>query len=567
MKEKRVKKWWLIRLALTIIGKKGLGEMKKASKNGKKSIADELRRTLDVSKDTVYGKEHHFDEIVAAQTPEDLFNLYQKYVPVNDYEDLRPYIERHKNGEEDILFPGKPLMYNTTSGTTREPKWIPVSKHYYDEVYKKLNQTWFYTLIMNKPKVFYGPAASVVGKAVEGYAPDGTLFGSVSGMMQRDIPEFLKVIHTAPADVFHIADYNARYYAIMRMGIERDTHLIIVANPSSLVEMQNNVNQFFDDYCDDIEHGTLSKKFSIPDPIRTALESYTKPNPKRAAELRELKKQYGMVLPKHYWPRMQIINVWFCGNTKLYFERIRDIFPETCVFHEFGYLASECKGGVVLKSNTQETLLFAHKSIFEFIHEADIDEPNPKVYQAYEVKAGECYSMLVTTSSGLYRYLMNDLVEVTGFYNDFPFIKFVQKINGTISLTGEKLHERQFIEAVKEVEKNTGNTLTFYVGFANAEKSNYKFYYEFADQNTSRAKAEEFTARLDECLQEYNTEYKDKRASNRIKAPETALLGNMSFEHFKAACIDRGYRDGQFKLNLLLQDEKRQAMFDELVKG
>jgi hypothetical protein len=566
MKEPRIKKWWLIRLALTIIGKKWLRELKKASKNGKKSSTDTLRHILSESQDTVYGKEHRFEEILKAQTPEDLFSLYQKNVPINDYEDLRPYVERHKKGETDILFPGKPMMYATTSGTTKEPKWIPVSKPYYQEVYKKMNQLWFYSLIMNKPKVFYGPCVSIVGKAIEGAAPDGTVYGSISGVMQRDIPSFMQGLHTAPADVFHIPDYKARYYAIMRIGIERDASLIITANPSSLVEMQTNANEFFDDYCDDIEHGTLSNKFPIPDNIRAVLLAIIKPNPARAAELRQLKERYGTVLPKHYWPRMQVVNVWFCGNTKVYFEKIKDSFPPNCVFHEFSYVSSECKAGVVLKSNTQDTVAFFFLIYFEFIHESDIENPNPTIYQSYEVKKGERYCMLVTTCSGLYRYNMNDLLEITGFYNQFPTLKFIQKINGTISLTGEKLHERQFIEAVHDTEKKTGKMTRFFVGFASTEKSNYKFYYEFADQSVTTADAEQFTVQLDKCLTEYNPEYREKRASNRVKAPDSALLGNDSFERFKAACIDKGYRDGQFKLNLLMQDEARHAMFKELVK-
>jgi len=405
-----------------------------------------------------------------------------------------------------------------------------------------------------------------VGKAIEGAAPDGTVFGSASGIMQRDIPEFMKSVYTAPGEVFHIADYKARYYALMRMGIERDTHLIITANPSTLVEMQTNVNEFYNDYCDDIEHGTVSKKFPIPDDIRAAMVAYTKPNPQRAAELRKLKERYGTVLPKHYWPNLQVINVWFCGNTRIYYEKIRDSFPPDSVFHEFSYVSTECKAGLVLKSNTEETTVFGHMNYFEFIHESDLENPNPKIYQLYEVKEGQRYCMLVSTSAGLYRYNMNDLLEITGFYNQFPTIRFIQKVNGTISLTGEKLHERQFIEAVHETEKKTGKIAPFFVGFADPQKSNYKFYYEFADQNISVTEAEEFTVQLDSCLQEYNPEYREKRASNRVKPPETALLGPESFERFKETCINRGYRDGQFKLNLLMQDEKRHAMFKELVK-
>jgi hypothetical protein len=566
MKEKRVKGWWLIRMALTIVGKKGLKELKKRSKNGKETQEAVLRDLLETAKNTIYGKEHHFEEILKAESPEKLFDLYRKNVPINDYEEIRPYVELHKSGKSDVLFPGKPKMYATTSGTTREPKWIPITERYYQEVYKKMNQIWFYTLIMNKPHVFYGPALSIVGKAIEGSALDGTLYGSISGISQRDIPEFMKVIHTAPADVFHIADYKARYYAIMRMGIERDTRLIITANPSTLVEMQTNANEFYDDYIDDIEHGTVSKKFPIPNEIRAAMEAYTKPNPARAEELRKLKERYGTVLPKHYWPNMEVVNVWFCGNTRVYFEKIRDSFPPDCVFHEFGYFSTECRAGIVLKSNTQDTVVFGHKIYFEFIHESELDKQDPKICQLYEVKEGQRYCMLATTSAGLYRYNMNDLLEITGYYNEFPTIKFIQKVNGTINLTGEKLHERQFIDAVHEVENKTGKIAQFFVGFADPQKSNYKFYYEFADQSVSIKEAGEFTLQMDKCLQEYNPEYKEKRASNRLKEPEFAILGPEAFERFKATCIDRGYRDGQFKLNLLMQDEKRHAMFKELVK-
>jgi phenylacetate-coenzyme A ligase PaaK-like adenylate-forming protein len=203
----KIHNWWLIRFLLSMVGRKHLKELTKESKNGKKAQEKVLRSLLEWAKDTAYGKEHHFDTILAAKTADDLFALYQKNVKANDYEDLRPYIDRHKNGEADILFPGKPRLYGTTSGTTNEPKWIPLTDRYCQEVSNTMNQTWFYTLIMNKPKVFYGKTLSIVGKAVEGAAPDGTVYGSISGIMQRDIPNFMKTIYSAPADIFWFSDY------------------------------------------------------------------------------------------------------------------------------------------------------------------------------------------------------------------------------------------------------------------------------------------------------------------------------------------------------------------------
>ena len=566
MKEPRVKYWYLIKLGLTIVGRKGIKELNKVSKNGKKALSENLKLILTDSINTVYGKDHNFNEILTAKTPEELFSQYRKNVPVNDYEDLRAYIERHKNGETDVLIPGKPKFYATTSGTTKEPKWIPVSEKYYLDVYKFMSSIWYYSWMKSKPKVFYSSSLSFMGKAIEGYAPDGTVYGSISGVIQRDVPFFMRNLYSSPTDVFLIDDYRARYYAIIRLGLGRDIRVIITANPSTLVEMQANVNEYFDDYCEDIENGTVSKKYPISEEIRTKMIPFMKPNPKRAAELRKLKERFTTLLPKHYWPNLQIVTCWFCGNTKIYFDKVRDSFPSECMFHEFGYISTECKAGVVIKSNSKETVTFGHKVYLEFIHESEITNPDAKIYQAYEVTEGQRYCMLATTCSGLYRYNTDDLVEITGFHNEFPIIEFIQKVNGTTSLTGEKLHERQFIEAIHNTEKKTGKKTSFFVGFADPQKSNYSFYYEFADPHVSISEAQTFTTQLDLCLQDYNSEYKEKRCTDRLKMPDTAVLLPESFEKFKRKCLDLGYRDGQFKLNLLMQDERRHAMFKELVK-
>ena len=197
MSKQKTKGLWKINAALTIAGKIQWMKLDKAAKNCKKAQEKTLRSILEYAKDSVYGKEHNFAKILEAKTPEELFKRYQENVKANDYEDFRPYVERHKNGEANVLFPGKPKMYATTSGTTSEPKWIPITNEYYSNIYSKMTKVWLYSFIKNRPKVFEGPIVSIVGKAIEGAAPDGTVFGSVSGVTQRDCPEFIKVIYTA----------------------------------------------------------------------------------------------------------------------------------------------------------------------------------------------------------------------------------------------------------------------------------------------------------------------------------------------------------------------------------
>lgn len=543
-------------------------KLKCASRNPRKSQGKTLRAILTYSKDSVYGKEHDFAWVLEAKNDEELFARYREKVAVHDYEEMRPYIERMKKGESDILFPGRPLMYATTSGTTKEPKWVPITPVYLKNIYGKMTKVWLFNFLKSRPKVYKGKIISVVSTPVEGYAPDGLPYGSVSGVTRRDCPGFVKKLYTNPFEVYEIKDYTSRYYTIMRMGIERNTTLSVTANPSTVIEMQNIVDKYFDDMVIDIENGTLNAGMDISPEIRKACAPYLKPNPERAEELRQLKKKYGRVLPRHYWPDMQILNTWHCGNTRVYNKKIEGFYPDAMLNQEFGYFSTECRFGLVL-DETDYTVLFPHMHYYEFVEEHDLE--NDAAHRTYlqldELQPGKRYCPFVTTFAGVFRYDMNDLVECapTPFENT-PRVFMIQKINGIVTITGEKLHERQFINAVREAETKLKKELKFFVGFAVVEESRYHFYLEFADQTTKQSEAKEFAEYVDKLLKEENIEYQAKRDSFRLKDPEVHLLQSQSFEQFKAACIAEGSRDGQFKMNLLMQDEKRHAKFKKLVK-
>ena len=563
---------WLTTFLLRVAGGINYRKLVKASKNPQQASEATLRGILTYGKDTEFGKEHDFDYILAAKDDKELYKRYAEKIAPSDYEDYRPYIERHKNGDSNVLVPGKPVMYATTSGTTNEPKWIPITDVYLKNVYGKMTKVWLYNYIMNRPKAFYGKLVTIVSKDVEGYAPDGTVAGSVSGVTRRDAPSFVKELYAVPGGVYGIKDYTARYYTIMRLSIEVDAAIFITANPSTLVEVQKNVDKYYDQYCDDIEKGTLSHDFDIPDDIRKEVEAQIVPNPARAAELRELKKKYGRVLPKHYWPNLQVLNTWKCGNTYVYLDKIKGFFPDCCLHQEFGYFSSECRFGLVM-DDTNYTTLFPHYHYYEFIAEEDVDKlgdpaamKKVKFYQLHELKQGKRYCPFVSTYAGLYRYNMNDLIEVGTPYFNTPRVFMIQKVNGIVTMTGEKLHERQFLEAVNKAAKQMALDVKFFIGFADLSISAYHFYYEFADQNTTQAQCDEFTKLVDKLLSEENIEYKAKRESFRVGDPIGHCLVENSFELFKGACIAEGARDGQFKLNLLLQDEKRHEKFKKLVK-
>ena len=536
-----------------------------ASKHPKQSSAKTLRQILRVNANTVYGKEHHFSRILWARNPDQLFRLFEHAVDASDYEAFRPYVERHKQGEPDVLIPGKPLMYATTSGTTSKPKFIPISARYMRKVYSRMSKMWVDNVVRHRPHWQDGRLFQSVSKVIEGYAPDGTVTGSVSGLTQKKIPKFIRKKYTVPQCVNDIPDYTARYYVIMRLGVAQDVTYIVTANPSTMLEFAKAAVEHFDEYIEDIQNGTISDKYDIPDVVREKLMRRVKPDPKRAEFLRKVKAEHPEPQFKDFWPNLQFINTWKCGNTKIASDKVAAMIPEHTFYQEIGFAASECRFGIVL-DDTIDTTLYPNMNYYEFVEESDMESESPRFYRLHELKKGVRYCVYVTTFSGLYRYNMHDMVEVGGFYKTTPKIHMVQKVDGIVSITGEKLYEKQFIDAVHKAEKQTGISVAFFIGFASPEHSCYDFYYEFADDEISKDKASDFTIQVDENLKKMNVEYKTKRDSMRLKMPQTNVLYPNSYEMFKRLSLKAGGRDGQFKLVLLLQDKVRQIRINRLVK-
>ena len=556
----------LINLGLAIMSLPGRMSLARASRNPEKASARTLRKILNLAKNTAYGKEHHFGAIVKARKPEQLFRLYEKSVRASEYESFRPYVERHKHGEANVLIPGKPLMYATTSGTTSKPKWIPISQKYMKDVYDVMSHIWLDNFARVRPKFLSGGLVVSVAKVVEGYAEDGTIFGSVSGVTAKKIPSIIRKRFVTPPEVYDISDYTARYYVMMRLAIAHSVSYIVAPNPSTLLELIHNAEEYFDDYIEDIEKGSISEKFDVSPEIRSVLAGFTVPDPERANFLRRVKEKCGgKPQLKDWWPDMQLLSSWKCGNTAIAAEKVQQQLPAGCCYQELGYFASECRFGLVLDEGIDSTL-FPNYHYYEFIEESDLENPEPRFLRLHELEQGKRYCIYVTTFSGLYRYNMNDLVEVGGWNGKTPKIHMVQKVNGIVSITGEKLYEKQFIEAVHEAERQSGLKANFFIGFADPEEACYDFYYEFEKRKIRRSKAEAFTKIVDSQLMEMNIEYQSKRASHRLKEPKTFVLKRNSYDHFKRRSLLEGARDGQFKLVMLLQDKRRQRWINSLIE-
>jgi hypothetical protein len=158
---------------------------------------------------------------------------------------------------------------------------------------------------------------------------------------------------------------------------------------------------------------------------------------------------------------------------------------------------------------------------------------------------------------------MNDIVRVEGFYNEFPEVRFIQKGQGVVSLTGEKLSEAQYLTAIESTEKALRLKTAFHVAFADLDTSRYHVFVEL-DEAGGKVVPSAVSRVLDSALARLNMEYDAKRRSNRLKPPIVHALAPRSFFRYKQQALQAGARDGQFKLTQLSVDNERFEIFKRL---
>lgn len=534
---------WFRKLLITLVGKPCLTKFLFLSKDVKKTQKEVLNTILISARDTAYGKDHNFKKI---KTIED----YRKAVPIGNYEYHRPYVERMFKGESDVLFTGRPMFYNTTSGTTAKPKFIPVSKDYFENAFINTNKLWLYTCLLENPHIYDGQSLSAISTDEEGHVEDGTAYGSISGAAAKHIPSVLKSTFSVPYPIITIKDYQKKYYAMMRCALPSNITFIISPSPSNLLRFHQTIVESFDDIIKDIRDGTLRRDVAdaIPSQYREKILSGFKTDLNKSKELEKLFHKYGNDLkPKHYWPNLELVNTWKLGNFALLLPKLEGYFPSKTVVRSFGYQASEARAGIVLSNNWEYSVFAAHIYHFEFIEVEDRFKTNPTIYCADELEVGKRYYVFFSNGSGLYRYDINDIIEVVGYYNTIPTFKFIQKGEGITSITGEKISEEQVVIATEYSSKASGVSIDFYLLFCDEKELRYKFFIEFT-QPVSKTDIEMFNSIFDKRLKEINPEYEVKRGTRRLALPTILPVCKGARELFKKMLVDEGYtREGQYK--------------------
>ncbi|MEE8360201.1 MAG: GH3 auxin-responsive promoter family protein [Candidatus Omnitrophota bacterium] len=496
-------------------------------------------------KNTSYGREHSFGRI-------DSIDEYRKAVPINSYEALRPYVDRLMKGEKNILTIDDPFMLGTTSGTTGKPKYIPVTK-YSKKKKKEVMNIWIYHILSDHPDIFKGKILAVVSPEFEKFAECGLPCGSESGHVYKNIPSLVKRFYVLPHSIFQIKDYESKYYAILRLALEDNISAIATLNPSTLVLLCRKMNDLKEKIIDDIERGSLNGDCNIEPHIRSEIEKRLRPNPKRAAVLKNILKEKGGLRPVDIWPDLKLIKCWKGGSMGMYLKEFPKYFGDVPI-RDFGYISSEARCSIPTDNARCCGILAVQANFYEFLPKESRETDEKKTFLCHELELGKEYFIIITTPGGLYRYDIDDVVKVVGFHNKTPRIEFVQKGINVTSLTGEKLYESHVIEAVKNAVHGAGVHVEFFTACIEwAEIPRYVFLVELRD-SVHQNKKKDLLRFIDDQIKVLNIEYDAKRKSERLGDPVLKIVKRGAFNSYRATKVASGAHDGQFKLPQLTKD-------------
>lgn len=488
-------------------------------------------------------------------------NEFRNRVPVADYELIRPYVDRVSKGEHQALL-GKHnrlLMFAVTSGTTAESRLIPVTDRFLSD-YRRGWQIWgigAYSEHDHLPELNIVQVASSHRRFA---TEDGTPCGNISGLVVSMQNAIVRTLYTIPASLMDVKSPAVKRHMILRLALQDPmVGAMITANPSTLLQMMEQANADADQLIREIHNGGWT---TIGDEKPEGTIRTLRPNPARARELEQILNEHGRLLPTACWPWLKMLGVWCGGSCAAYIRRLQELCQGLPV-RDHGLHASEGRMTLPLQDNSPSGVLEVETHFFEFMPIEDAESTQPVVLEACELIEGREYFILLTTSSGLYRYNIRDVVRCVGFYGSTPLLEFRHKGAHMSSITGEKLAESQIVESVRHAEAVTGvHTRLFTVTPTWGSPPGYVLYVKALSQHSSADDWARLGQHVEQSLAEQNEEYREKRATARLQPLRIQVLPDEAWDQLHATRTRRsGGSHEQYKHPCLIPDPEFQQVF------
>jgi hypothetical protein len=381
-----------------------------------------LRSFILNNSGTAFGREHGLADI---RTPKQ----FARGVPVRNYDQMRPWIDRIRQGEQQVLTSEPVRRLVPTSGSTTARKLIP----YTASMHRQLNRAigpWIFDLYQRQPSALLGPSYWSISPLSQGQ-PDGAKDSVVPIGFDDDAAylggwrkHIIDAVMAAPAKLKTITGIEDwRYVTVLLLLRRCDLSLISVWHPSFLTLLLDAIQSDWDRLVTDIADGTCAVKNRLPPAMADSVEA--RPDPRRADELG----QTGPSAIHRLWPRLKVLSCWADGHAAPAAAELARLFPSVVVQPK-GLLATE---GVVSIPFAGQHPLAIRSHFFEFEDDAGC------LLLASDLQVGHAYTVILTTAGGLCRYRLNDRVEVVGMLGRTPSIRFVGKSGLVSDRVGEKL--------------------------------------------------------------------------------------------------------------------------------
>jgi len=429
---------------------------------------------------------------------------------------------------------------------------------------------WMFRALRDHPDLFDQKVLTIVSPAVEGVTPAGIPFGAMSGVIYQSIPRVVRRQYAIPYAAYTIGDCDARHFVTMRLALAHSVSVIGAPNPSSLIRLAETAGSRSEEIIRAIHDGTLGTPSpeilgppgrSRRDALRQ-IQAALRPDRERARVLSKVVARHGALAPRYCWPDLALVGCWLGGSAGLHAQRLVDHYGEVPL-RDLGLLASEGRMTIPLEDESAAGVLAVHANFYEFIPEDRIEDRSPPVLLAHELEDGKRYYIILSGGNGLYRYDMNDVVEVRGFHHRTPKVAFVRKGRDMVSITGEKLHLNQIQAAIREAEDDTKLDIWQFRLIPDIDHSRYDLLVEIRGELGPDAEGLVFLGAVDQALSRLNIEYASKRASKRLGPPRLRVMRPGWSERLCRADFRKGKREFQYKwpaIRLVWDDASRQEV-------
>lgn len=455
-----------------------------------------LRELIRIGARTAFGKDHKFTNIT---TYED----FKILVPIRDYEGIRPYIERITNGEENVLWEGRPLYFCESSGTTSGKKYIPLTNvSIKEQINAARNSLLCYVHETGKANFFDYKMIFLQGSpelGAHGTIPSGRL----SGIVYHHVPAYLQKNRMPTYETNCIDDWEQKVSALAKE--------------------------------------TLKEKMSLISGIPPWVIMY----------FEELLKQSGKKNISEIFPQFSVF-AYGGVNYEPYRAKMKALIGKEIDSIET-YPASE--GFIAYQDSQKEEGLLLNVNagiFFEFIKADDIyTERAERIYLA-QVELNVNYALILNTNAGLWGYDIGDTIKFVSLH---PYrIIVTGRTKHFISAFGEHVIGEEVEAAILQAASTTGAIITEFTVAPNVApekgKSFHEWFIEFAVEPENMAI---FEQKIDEALQQKNAYYFDLRSGNILQQLKVCSLKNGAFAEYMKS---QGKLGGQNKLPRLTNDRK-----------